>query len=292
MQIYRNMAGNCWLIPAIENITPDGITTELHSMPFGNIVLSVVNAAISGYKSGTHVFPAKLEKDVITLSQWLTDLHLVRGNGNTGIVDRKYIYEMYCSIGCELYGLIWQEPACNGHDLIKDGNTICPVDTFVVPEQPDQTEIPYLLPSVIYVFSEDLWQLLFFENAPKIRACSNCGQLYFSSNFKAKYCPDCKGNYGKIRYKHRKENSARALHTYVLNLLYLKYGGSSPAKSAGMTSDISNAFLAESNYYWDIVSGRNPQPNPDYNADIRTESDYISWLESKKAEISRTKKGR
>lgn len=291
MQIYKNTAGNCWLIPAIENITPDGIVTELRSMPFGSIVLNVVNAAISGYKSGTQVFPAKLEKDVITLSRWLADLHLVRGNGNTGITDREYIYKMYCSIGCELYGLIWQEPACNGHDLIKDGNNIIPCDTFIVPEQPDQTEIPYLLPSVIYMFSEDLWQLLFFENTPKIRTCANCDRLYFSNNFKAKYCPDCKGNYGKIRYKHRKENSTRALHNSILNQLYLKYGGSSPAKSAGMTSDISNAFLAESNYYWDVVNGRNPQPNPDYNADIQTETDYIRWLESKKAEISRTKKG-
>lgn len=292
MNIYKDATSGVWLEPCLERETKNGIVTELREIPFGSIVLNVVNTALSAYRSESSDFPEKLKKDVLQLSECLTDLQNIRKNGNTGIQDREFFYKMFGWLACELYGITPQEPICNGHDLINHDGTLLPVDTFILPEQAERAEITCIFPAEIFLFSEDLWLLLFSESTPKIRRCSNCDQLYFSNNFKAKYCPACKSIMGKIRYQNRKQHTARALHTKILNLLYLKYGGSCPEKSAGMTSDISNAFLAESNYYWDIVNGRNPQPNPDYNADIQTETDYIRWLESKKAEISRTKKGR
>ena len=79
----------------------------------------------------------------------------------------------------------------------------------------------------------------------------------------------------KIRYANRKSNTARKLHQEVLTLAYGK---------EKKPNDVSNNFLNESNYYWDIVQGKKPEKVKGYSNRIKTEEQYISWLERKRDE--------
>lgn len=118
-----------------------------------------------------------------------------------------------------------------------------------------------------------LWD---YENK-NIRICRNCNSSYISQNNKTKYCEVCRQPeiMGKIRYANRKSNKARKLHQEVLTLTY---------GFAKKPNNDSNAFLNESNYYWDIVQGKKPEKVKGYSNRIKTEEQYISWLERKRDE--------
>lgn len=55
------------------------------------------------------------------------------------------------------------------------------------------------------------------------------------------------------------------------------------------TKELSNAFLNESNYYWDIVSGRDVEKNPAYKKRIKTKEDYMKWLQEQKKACKKRK---
>ncbi|MCM1220018.1 MAG: hypothetical protein NC548_36565 [Lachnospiraceae bacterium] len=130
------------------------------------------------------------------------------------------------------------------------------------------------------IFILDLWEFLFNPACrnKKLLKCENCGSLFYSSNNQAKYCDICRQPeiMGKIRYKNRKKNTVRNLHHDIVTKLYS--AGNGKEKSP---NEISNAFLEESNYYWDIVQGKEVTPNPLYQEHIKTESQYKKWLENK-----------
>lgn len=148
-----------------------------------------------------------------------------------------------------------------------------------------------LFPVEEYIFNEpsdifilDFWEFLFnpiYQNA-KIHFCPNCNSMFFSSNNKARYCEVCRQPevMGKIRYANRKANKARKLHHDIATLAY-----SLNTKE----NDISNSFLNESNYYWDIVQGKKPEKIKEYSAKIKTKADYMKWLEKKYEEIKAQK---
>lgn len=148
-----------------------------------------------------------------------------------------------------------------------------------------------LFPVEEYIFNEpsdifilDFWEFLFnpiYQKA-KIHFCHNCNSMFASSNNKARYCEVCRQPeiMGKIRYANRKANKARKLHHDIATLAY-----SLNTKE----NDISNSFLNESNYYWDIVQGKNPEKIKEYSAKIKTESDYMKWLEKKYDELKAQK---
>lgn len=102
--------------------------------------------------------------------------------------------------------------------------------------------------------------------------CQNCRHGFFSTNTNATYCEFCKKNMGKIRYQARKKNVERKLHQEILSMLY----------RLDDTKESSNAFLNESNYYWDIVSGKGVEKNPAYKKRIKTKEDYMKWLQEQK----------
>ena len=85
----------------------------------------------------------------------------------------------------------------------------------------------------------------------------------------------------KIRYANRKANRARKLHHDIVTLTY-------GLNSKG--NDVSNSFLTESNYYWDICRGKQPEKIEKYSAKIKNEADYMKWLEKKYEEL-KTHKG-
>lgn len=109
--------------------------------------------------------------------------------------------------------------------------------------------------------------------------CQNCGHTFFSTNVNATYCTLCKKNMGKIRHQARKKNVERKLHQEILSMLY----------TLDDTKELSNAFLNESNYYWDIVSGKDVKKNPAYKKRIKTKEDYMKWLQEQKKAYKKRK---
>ncbi len=137
----------------------------------------------------------------------------------------------------------------------------------------------YYVSDYQYAFVLDFWEWLFHPNSQKIRVCKECGILFCSNNVNATYCHLCKENMGKIRYQARKKNVERKLHQEVLSMLY----------TLDDTKELSNAFLNESNYYWDIVSGRDVEKNPAYKKRIKTKEDYMKWLQEQKKSYKKRK---
>ena len=116
-----------------------------------------------------------------------------------------------------------------------------------------------------YIFSLDLLHIL-NGDVPSPRRCPRCKMLYFSNNYKAKYCPDCKQDSKKIRTENRKNNPCRYLHKQITDLLN-NYG------------DGSEGFREESNYYWSIIQGKEPKSKPiNFDSTITTEKAYYDWL--------------
>ena len=159
-----------------------------------------------------------------------------------------------------------------GMGFLEDINgKLFPIEQYIFSEQSD-------------IFILDFWEFLFnpiYQKA-KIRFCPNCNSIFFSSNNKARYCEVCRQPevMGKIRYANRKANKARKLHHDITTLAYSLNTNE---------NDISNSFLNESNYYWDIVQGKNPEKVKEYSAKIKTEADYMKWLEKKYEEIKAQK---
>lgn len=140
----------------------------------------------------------------------------------------------------------------------------------------------YICEELFNIFIVDFWEFLFNPACQKstLHFCKNCNSMFMNSNNKAKYCEVCRQPevMAKIRYANRKANTARKLHQEVLTLAY------------GMEkkpNDVSNSFLNESNYYWDIVSGKKPEKIKGYSNRIKTEQQYIEWLEKKRDELKK-----
>ena len=127
----------------------------------------------------------------------------------------------------------------------------------------------YVADSLDYIFSLDLLHILKGDaNTP--RKCPRCSQIFFSNNYKARYCPDCKERSKEIRAENRKKNPYRYLHKQITDLLN-NYG------------DGSEDFREESNYYWDIVQGKKPKSRPlNTDSSITTKEAYYNWLKKQK----------
>lgn len=123
----------------------------------------------------------------------------------------------------------------------------------------------YVTDSMDYIFSLDLLHIL-KSDVDSPRKCPRCNQLFFSNNYKARYCPDCKECSKKIRAENRKNNPCRYLHKQITDLL-------------NNYRDGSEAFREESNYYWAIIQGKEPKTIPiNFDSSITTEKDYYDWL--------------
>ena len=127
------------------------------------------------------------------------------------------------------------------------------------------------------IFILDLWEFLFNSQIPKINVCKECGLLFVSNNTNATYCNICKKAMNQIRYRNRKENKERFLHKQIIDFLY----------SIDETKSLSNEFLNESNYYWDIVCGKEVETNNMYNEKITSNEQYYEWLLKKRSQYKK-----
>lgn len=125
----------------------------------------------------------------------------------------------------------------------------------------------YVSSGIENIFPLDFLHLL-NGDAGLPKKCCSCGQLYYSNNGKSKYCPDCStAELKKERAKqNRKSNVYRNMHHNVYIKIY----------NSGIDT---NDFCTESNFYWDIIRGKEPSIIPEnYNPDITTKEKYLNWL--------------
>ena len=129
----------------------------------------------------------------------------------------------------------------------------------------------FLTSNDFYMFVWDLYHVLVSKLAKMPRVCPRCNSLFFSNNNKSLYCAGCKEESNVIRNEKRSK-SVRYLHKRIYDRLRNSKSHSDTEKEL---------FLAESNYYWDIVRKKNVKEIPLFTAKIETETDYKTWLENK-----------
>lgn len=134
------------------------------------------------------------------------------------------------------------------------------------------------------LYSSDFIELLYNPKVSKPINCISCGFLFVPNSTKDKYCSCCRDNIHKINYEKVKNNPAKRLHKNILNY----YNVVCHEKG---TSETVTKFRNESSYYSDIVQGKKPKVRKlkSYQ-NIKTESEYISWLENFYSELKETHK--
>lgn len=136
----------------------------------------------------------------------------------------------------------------------------------------------YDVANLLHLVAEDMLRFMLHQTTHKFEFCPECKCMYVTTHGNQKHCPACRLI---IRQKKRKENKARYLHKNILD--YINNYRSEDLENG------SESFRNESNYYWDIVQGKNPEKVKAYSAKIKTEADYMAWLEKKYKEIKSQK---
>ena len=113
--------------------------------------------------------------------------------------------------------------------------------------------------------------------------CMNCINPYhycdniFIKHGKQLYCEECRSNYKKD-YDDKIKHSVYGMHDKVRQLM---------KNSGRFTLDERQAFLDESNYYKNVIKGKNPENINNYRDDIKTLGDYGNWLNQKHKEYKK-----
>lgn len=146
----------------------------------------------------------------------------------------------------------------------------CDYITFYDHDNVPATGRGYIASTPGDIFASDLYHVLVSGLSGIPRLCPRCGHIFYPNN-KSKYCYDCKKDSTAIRNEKRRQ-SVRYYHKKVYDKI---------TQSKKYDDDFRNAFMNESNYYWDIVQGKEVTINPMYKERIKTEVQYKKWLEKK-----------
>lgn len=136
----------------------------------------------------------------------------------------------------------------------------------------------YDVSNLLHLVAEDMLRFMLHQTTHNFEFCPECGCMFVTTHGNQKHCPACNLI---IRQKKRKQNKARYLHKKITD--YINNYRSGEGENA------SEIFRNESNYYWAIVQNKNPEKIKEYSAKIKTEADYIKWLEKKYEEIKAQK---
>lgn len=145
--------------------------------------------------------------------------------------------------------------------------------TFTIDEQ-NINLVHIKIHDISDLYSSDFNELLYNPKVLKPKYCISCNSLFVPINQKEKYCSCCRDEIHKINYNKVKNNPAKKLHKNILNY----YNVVIHEKG---TSETVTKFRNESNYYSAVVQGKKPKTKKlkSYQ-NIKTESEYISWLEN------------
>lgn len=136
----------------------------------------------------------------------------------------------------------------------------------------------YDVSNLLHLVAEDMLRFMLHQTTHNFDFCPECKCMFVTTHGNQKHCPACNLI---IRQKKRKQNKARYLHKKITD--YINNYRSGECENA------SEIFRNESNYYWDIVRGKSPEKIKEYSAKIKTEADYMKWLEKKYEEIKAQK---
>lgn len=166
-----------------------------------------------------------------------------------------------------------EEQLCIYHDeiLIVENNSPVLCRAFCISDQDD-------------IFGWDLYHVL-MEHTTVPQVCPRCGSFHLPKTNRFKYCHDCSADKAGTRKIYRENNPERDLHKRINDKLHT-------LKEYKTNSAELNKFMNESNYYWDIVRGKEPATpaEPWYDLNITTKEQYQAWLEKKLEEYSYHKK--
>lgn len=146
----------------------------------------------------------------------------------------------------------------------------CDYITFDDKDLVPHTGKAYLALDYPDIFAADLYHVFVSGLSGIPRLCPRCESLFYATN-KSKYCDNCKEDSAVIRNEKRKK-SVRYYHKKVYDKI---------SQSKKYDNEFRNAFMNESNYYWDIVQGKEVLQNPSYREKIKTKEQYKLWLEMK-----------
>lgn len=133
-------------------------------------------------------------------------------------------------------------------------------------------------------FELDLFELLFNPNTSiYVKRCSCCNVFFRAENNKIRYCSDeCRTN----GIKNKNKEYCKRL-TYKLKKSIREMIERNTTVDDGFRNKLLYAFLNEYDYYHAIIYSKFPPTScPEhYRDDIKTEDDFIAWLNKKKSEI-------
>lgn len=136
----------------------------------------------------------------------------------------------------------------------------------------------YDVSNLLHLVAEDMLRFMLHQTTHNFDICPECGGMFATTHGNQKHCPACNL---VIRQKKRKQNKARYLHKKITDYIN-NY-------RSGEDENASETFRNESNYYWNVVQGKSPEKVKEYSAKIKTEADYMKWLEKKYEEIKAQK---
>ncbi len=136
----------------------------------------------------------------------------------------------------------------------------------------------YDVSNLLHLVAEDMLRFMLHQTTHNFEFCPECDCMFVTTHGNQKHCPACNLI---IRQKKRKQNKARYLHKKITDYIN-NY-------RSGEDENASETFRTESNYYWGIVRGKSPEKVKEYSAKIKTEADYMKWLEKKYEEIKAQK---
>lgn len=136
----------------------------------------------------------------------------------------------------------------------------------------------YDVSNLLHLVAEDMLRFMLHQTTHNFEFCPECGCMFVTTHGNQKHCPACNLI---IRQKKRKQNKARYLHKKITDYIN-NY-------RSGEDENASEIFRNESNYYWDICQGKKPEKVKEYSTKIKTEADYMEWLEKKYEEIKAQK---
>lgn len=277
-------------------------------MPFGNEVERIINMFMSFnpesplYKENQALHESgklndddmkaieSLNKDMTRpVNDFLMNVNyfdLMRKNGKQGKIDLWSLWNIFRYMNyTELFPLVYEHKGTSVFEYAKTllhnkvSNGV--FRDYVLYDDKNVTGgYIYKTNDWEYLFCLDLFQVLVVGSAGKCNICKRCGSIYFSTSGKSVYCQKCREEPNKIRSENRKNNKARYLHKQILDRLLYLYD-----KDSCEYID----FKEESNYYWALCQKKKPENTNGYSEKIKTEADYMSWLEKKHKEFKNAK---
>ena len=282
-----------------EGVINSYVLTDKNSVHYKKIIDALKKDGISFNEKEMNIFAenskyviSELHRTLSNISYWeslikknelvsSTGHHLSRLDFEKILLDewKKYRFACFPKIWLDLVSLMvdndpeYEELNLSVNKIVNSTLIrFCDYISFVDKEENFRNGKCFVIPEEEFLYYWDLYHVLVSNQTETPRICPRCQALFFSNNNKSLYCHRCKKESNLIRSENRKK-SDRYLHKKIYDKLN---------NSKFYTNEEKEAFLAESNYYWDVVCGKQcVGSQKHYDNKIKTKEDYSDWLQRK-----------